>query len=118
MQQRGRDVAAHPLAQRQLPDRYVEQVAEVEQFHEGRQVLPVPRHRDAVHLLQDGERVLQRQVPPQRGALAEHHADPLGQLEPMPRRIDAGHPDRAADGTRIPVSILIVVDFPAPFGPM
>ena len=89
MQQRRRDVAAHPLAERELADRGVEQVAEVEQLDELREVAAVAVGVDAVDPAQQVEGVAQRQVPPQRGALAEDDADPPGQLDPVARRVDA-----------------------------
>ena len=118
MQQRGRDVAAHPLAEAELADRDVEQVAEAEQLDELGQVGSVPLGVGPVDLLEQVEGVAQRQVPPQRGALAEDHADPAGQLVRL--RLGSTPATRIEPevGTRMPVSILIVVDLPAPFGPM
>ena len=89
VQQRRGDVAAHPLAERELPHRGVEQVAEVEQLGELGEVAPVPVGVDAVDPAQQVERVAQRQVPPQRRALAEDDADPAGQLDAVARRVDA-----------------------------
>src|SRR3546814_7337071 len=49
-------------------------------------------------LVQQLEGVAQRQVPPQRGALAEDDADAPGQLRASPRRIQACDPDLAGGG--------------------
>ena len=95
VQERGGDVAAHPLAEAELPDRDVEQVAEAEQLDELRQVGSVPLGVGPVDLLQQVEGVAQRQVPPQRGALAEDHADPAGQLGALAAGVDARDADRA-----------------------
>ena len=75
--------------------------------------------RHPVDVAQQLERVAQRQVPPELRALAEHHADAPRQLDALPRPA-RGRPPRSGPpvGTRMPVSILIVVDLPAPFGPM
>ena len=80
VQQRGGDVAAHPLAERQLPDRRVEEGAEVEQVDECDEVGAEAVAGHPVDAPQQLERVAQRQVPPQRGALTEHDADPPRQL--------------------------------------
>ena len=119
VQQRGRDVAAHPLAEAELPHRGVEQVTEGEQLDELGQVGAVPGRVGPVDLLEQVEGVAQRQVPPERGALAEDHADPAGQRDPVAAAARRP-PTRIVPpvGTRMPVSILMVVDFPAPFGPM
>ena len=90
VQQRGRDVAAHPLAEAELADRRVEQVAEVEQVEELVEVGAVAVVGDPVDLAQQLEGVAQREVPPQRGALAEHDADPAGQLRAAPARLEPG----------------------------
>ena len=100
VQQRGHDVAAHPLAQAELPDRGVEQVVEVEQVEEPVEVLAVPGGLGAVDLLEQVEGVAQRQVPPERGPLAEDDTDPPRQLDAVPARIQPGDPDVA--GRRAP----------------
>ena len=46
------------------------------------------------HLLEQVEGVLEREVPPERGALAEDHPDPPGQLRALAAGVDPGHPDR------------------------
>ena len=96
VQQRGHDVPAHPLAEAELADRGVEEVAEVEELDVLGEVGAVPRGVGAVDLLQHRERVAQRQVPPQRGALAEDDAEPARQLGALPAGVEPGDPQPAA----------------------
>ena len=78
-----------------------------------------PRTGQPVNRGEDPEGVAQRQVPPQLAALTEDHSEVAGQprggcgtgSSPQVRTCPAV-------GTRMPVSILIVVDLPAPFAPM
>ena len=119
VQQRRRDVAAHPLAEAELAHRGVEQVAEVEQLDElgevacgsgrrgsGRSSAAARRSRAAggpTTAWCAGRRPRRSAGPARCGAGSARARPPAG-----------GPPV----GTRMPVSILIVVDFPAPFGPM
>jgi len=48
---------------------------------------------------------------------AEHHADPLDVLDGVPHGTHAGT-SIAGGGRMMPARILMVVDLPAPFGPM
>ncbi len=96
MEQRGRDVAAHPLPQRELPYRDLQQLSQVQEFHAAVQVLPVTPVRDAVHAVHQPVRVAQREVPPERRALAEDDADAVRQPGPLPGRVDAGDAQPAA----------------------
>ena len=115
VQQRGGDVAAHPLAEAELAHRGVELVAEVEQVDEPVEVLAVARRRDAVHLLEQVERVAQREVPPQRRALAEDDPDATRELDAVAARVEAGHPHlptgrhedagQHLDGRRLPGAV-------------
>ena len=118
--QQGRgDLAAHPLAQRELAHRDVQEPGQAQ--HARRTVEPL-RGRPAAGTRwiarSSVEALPQRQVPPQLAALPEHHADPPGQLAAPAHRVQpADLAARRRSGTRMPVSILIVVDLPAPFGP-
>ena len=80
VEQRRRDVAAHPLSEAQLAHRGVEQVAQRQQLHELLEVPAVARVGMRYTFCSSFEGVPQRQVPPERGALTEHHADPARQL--------------------------------------
>ena len=119
VQQGGRDLAAHPLPERQLADRGVQERLHLEQ----RDALVEPRlpgrGGQPVDRGQQPERLAQRQVPPQLAALAEHRPDPARERGALADRLQAADLHRAADvGTRMPVSILMVVDLPAPLAPM
>ena len=117
VQHRSGQLTADSLAQRELAHRGLKEGIDVQHLSEPHQVPPVAVRRDLVDVAQQVERVLERQVPPELDALAEHRADLA--REPTRRR-DGSKPATSTppdDGTRIPVSILIVVDLPAPFGP-
>ena len=90
--QRRRQVAAHPLPEAELAHRSVEERPEVQQLGQLGEPGPVRRTLDAVKMADQGQAVAQRQVPPQRGALAEHHADAPGQRRALPRRVQPRHP--------------------------
>ncbi len=119
VQQARGELAAHPLAERQVAHRLVEQVGGVEQLAElgdapllGRAVEPVDRGEHPV-------RLARRQLEPQQRPLPEQRADPPGEPPPVLPRHEPEHRRRAArSGGGCPVRILIDVDFPAPFGPM
>ena len=105
VQQRRRDLAAHPLAEAQLARRRAQQLAQVEQLGQLLDVLAVARLVHAIDVAQQRERIRHRHVPPELRALAEHHAD-LGDvpLALLPRHAavhpaDAGvrHEDAAQD---------------------
>ena len=120
VQQRGGDLAAHPLAERQLAHRGVEERLHLEQLARTRRSRGCQRRRrQPVDGAEQPERVAQRQVPPQLAALAEDHADPAGQRRAL-RGPARGRTTRTVPevGTRMPVSILMVVDLPAPLAPM
>jgi hypothetical protein len=93
VQQRGRDLAPHPLAQRELTHGCVEERLEAEQLDELGQVLAVALGRHAVDVLQEVERVAQRQIPPELRALAEDDADATRELDAVALRIEPRHPD-------------------------
>jgi hypothetical protein len=100
VQQRRGDVAAHPLPEAELADRGVEQVAEVEQLDVLREVAAVPLRVDPVERCPN--------------------TTPIRRARSVRCRLGSRPATRSrpAVGTRMPVSILIVVDFPAPLGPM
>ena len=83
-----------------------------------RQVAPVPVGVHPVDPAQQVERVAQRQVPPE--LVRWPKTTPMRRVSSTRLR-DGSIPAtemRPAVGTSTPVSILIVVDLPAPFGPM
>ena len=98
VEHRGGQLAAYPLAQRQLPHRRVQERIEVEHLPETRKALPVAVGGHAVDVPEQLERVDERQVPPELHALSEHRADPAGELDPPPRGVEAGDRDSAARG--------------------
>jgi hypothetical protein len=75
VQQRRGQVAAHALAEAQLAHRGVEQRREVEHGHQLVEHGAVVGRAHPVDVAQQLERLHHRQVPPELGALAEHHAD-------------------------------------------
>ena len=110
VEERRRQVAAHPLAERELAHRLIEEGGEVEQLGETAQIRRVAVGRHAIDVAEQFEAVDQRQVPPELRALAEDDADPrrealalLPRHQPGDRRApaagdeDAGeHLDRGA----------------------
>ena len=76
VQERRHDVAAHPLAEAELADRGVEQVARARAARGTPRGCAGSGRADPVDPVHQVEGVAQRQVPPQRGALTEDHADP------------------------------------------
>ena len=119
VQQRRGDVAAHPLTQAELADRGVEEVAEVEQLDVLLEVAAVPRRVDPVDLLQQLE-ASRAAAGPTTASCAGRRRRRSGGPARCARRLGSSPATRSWPevGTRMPVSILIVVDFPAPFGPM
>ena len=81
VEQRGGELAAHPLAERELAHGRLEERPEREHVGEAVEVLAVPGGRHAVDVAKQLERVAQRQVPPELRALAEHDADLRGELD-------------------------------------
>ncbi len=79
MQQAGGDLAPHPLAERHAVDRLVQQLGQGEAFGQLPQPLGEGGRLLVVDVAQQGEALAGRQFAPELGALAEHHADPVGQ---------------------------------------
>jgi hypothetical protein len=98
VQERGRQLAAHDLPQRELADRGLQERPQVEQLDEHGEVAPVPVRGDAVHVAEDVERVAQRQVPPELAPLAEDHTDPASQGHPLACRVEARDANGAGGG--------------------
>ena len=73
--QRRADLGAHPLAERELPHRLVEQALELQQADELVAGRTVAGGLDPIDGGEEVEALDHRQVPPELGALAEHHAD-------------------------------------------
>ena len=89
VQQRGGQVAADPLAERELPGPGLPELLELEdavELGDPRLEVGVAQTVDVAEHLQGGAR---RQVAPQLGALAEDHADPPGVGDPVAVRDDA-----------------------------
>jgi hypothetical protein len=93
VQQGGGQLAAHPLAERELTDRDVEEGVQVEQVPTAAQPGGVVAGRHPVDVPQQLERVAQGQVPPELGALPEHHADAEGQPGPAGDRLQTADAD-------------------------
>ncbi len=102
VQEGGGDVAPHTLAQGELAHRCAEQGAEVEQLDEGGQVLGMPAGRHPVDVTQEVEGVPQRKVPPELGALAEHHPQPARHFHAATAGIESGHRHPAGAGHEDP----------------
>src|SRR5579885_2400629 len=75
MEHRGGDLASHPLAERELPNRLIEQPLEPHQPDHLVAGTPVFRFRNVVDVAQEIEAVDHREIPPQLRALPENHAD-------------------------------------------
>ena len=118
MQQRRRDLGAHALAERELAHRLIEQPLEPEHRHQLVARPAIVALIDTVDVAQQIEAVDDRQIPPELRALTEHDADPRDVPQPIFVRNEPADHDSAAVGRRIPERILMVVDLPAPFGPM
>jgi hypothetical protein len=84
VEQRGGDLAAHPLPEGELPDRRREELREVDARDELLAPRAVAGVRQPVDGGEDAQRVLQRQVPPQLRPLAEDDADPPRELAALP----------------------------------
>jgi hypothetical protein len=103
VQQRRREVATHPLAERQLPHRRRQEVAHLEQRREVVEVLAVAVARDPVDRAQQFEGLDQREVPVELTALAEHDADVarvLLALGPRHQTCDGGGARRRHEDAR------------------
>ena len=120
VQQARRDLAAHPLAERQLPHRRVEERAELEQRTSApRSAAGAARAIDLVDAAEQLERVARRQLIPELRALAEHGADLERELRGAAATARSPSTRTSpASGCRMPASIFSVVDLPAPLGPM
>ena len=73
--QRSANIRAHTLTQRERAHRRIQEGVQFQQLAELVQVAPEAVGRDAVDVLQQFQRLDHRQIPPQRGAVAEHRAD-------------------------------------------
>ena len=98
VQHRGREIAPHPFAQRQLADRRAHEPFEIEEPGELGQVFPVAVPRNVVDRAQQLERLAQRQIPVQLAALSEHDADVLGVGLTLLVRNEAGDADSPGCG--------------------
>ena len=96
VQQGGGELRAHALAERELAHRLVEQRLEPQHGHELVAPAAIARGLDAVDVGQQIEAVDHRQVPPELGALAEHHADARHVAHAVLVRHQAVHLDPAA----------------------
>ncbi len=76
VEQGGRDLAAHALAERELAQRRVQDRRDLQHLDKSFAGRGECRLLDAIDVAQQLEALDHRQVPPQLRALAEHHADP------------------------------------------
>src|SRR4029077_11689404 len=87
MEHRRGDFASHPLAERELADRLIEQPLEEHQIHHRVPGPPIIRVGNIVDVAQQVESVGDRQIPPELSALAEDHPDPRDVTDSIaPRR--------------------------------
>ncbi len=94
----GGQVAAHALAEGQLPHGGVEERAEAEQVRQAPGVRQGPFAPQPVETADEVEGVAQRQVPPQLGALPEDDADVAGVAFAVLPRHEARDPDPPRGG--------------------
>ena len=119
VQQRGGEVASHPLAQAELPHGHFEQRLQVHHLHNLVPHAAIAGGRNLVYIPQQLERLDYRQVPPELGPLSEDDADVAnvgdallpGNAAQYLAAAGVGHQD-ATEMT------LTVVDLPAPLGPI
>ena len=86
----------------------------IEQFHARVEIFL----RNIVNPPQQLERFNHRDIPPELRPLAENHADRATYCRRWRYGINPFTIASPEVGTRMPVSILMLVDFPAPFGPI
>src|SRR3954469_10071910 len=98
VQQRGGQVAAHPLAEREMTDPGVPERGQFQYLVELLEAGGVFGPRHLVDVPEDRERLAHRQGPPQLGALPEHRADVTGVAFAILVRHHARHPGLAGGG--------------------
>ena len=87
MQQRPAQLRAHPLPQRQLPQRRLHDVPQVQRRRQLVQPPPIAPLVNAVNVAQEVERIANRHVPPELHPLPEHRAEAAHMCLPLrPRR--------------------------------
>jgi hypothetical protein len=96
VQQRGGQLSAHPLAQRELADGRVHEGIHIEQSGASPQRGRVFGRWHPVDVPQQAERVAQRKVPLQARSLAEDDPDPRGQPAALGHRLEAADPQPPA----------------------
>ena len=94
VEERGGDVGAHPLSERERADRRLDEGVDLEDVVEERHPLLEVGVGDVVDLLQDREAFVEREVPPELGALTEDDADVEGVPDPFLVGDDAVDDDR------------------------
>ena len=117
MQQHQRDVGAHLLAQAELPRQGMEELADAEQLLDEAEHPLVTLPRDLPYHALPLEAGRHRLVPPQLGALAEHHADAPHVPDALLEGVHAEAAHGAGGGASTLESSFTVVDLPAPLGP-
>ncbi len=111
-------LAAHPLAEREVADRDVEQLGGIEQLGQLVEAGGLPAPLEAVDRRQHAQGLAGRELEPQLRALAEEGADPGGQAPTVAIRHEAEDARPPRRGVEYQVMILIDFDFPARLGPM
>jgi hypothetical protein len=99
VEQRGGDLAARALAERELAHRHVEQRVELEQRREPGALGLRVSGGDGVDPPQQLVRLDHGQVPPELGALSEHHADALRVADAIAPGLETA--DASAPGGRL-----------------
>ena len=82
-----REVPTHALAQAELPHRGVEEGPHLQQFHKHLAISAVFRLIHAVHLADQCQAFIQRQIPPELAPLTENNTD----IQRVPGAILPGH---------------------------
>ena len=100
VQQRRRELAAHPLAERELTHRRVEQRAELEQRHQFLQAAAVSTCVDFVDAPQQLEGVAGRELVPELRSLTEYGPDAKREGPALPRGRHAEHADLSCVGVK------------------
>ena len=102
MQQRGRELALHALAERELPRGLVDEFTEHEQVDELRAPRRVIGGRHTIDGAIEPEGLLGRQIPEQLLLVAEHERDALAERVAAGPRIAPGHLRAARAGEEQP----------------
>ncbi len=102
MQQRGGELALHPLAEREGAHLLLDKRAEVEQVRQLAERGPKLRVGEPVHDLVHEECITRRDVPLELALVAHHHTHPAQVRSVAPERLEAKHAHAAGGGMQQP----------------